>query len=100
MNIGGLLCRILQLYFYVLLARVVLSFIPLASPSWRPPEWFRPILSFIYAITDPPVDFLRRFIPPLRAGAMAFDLAFLVWALLYQLVVFPLLCQLFLSVGI
>lgn len=100
MGVGDLLCRLLQLYVYVLLARVILSFIPMASPTWRPPEALRPIFAFVYAVTDPPVDFLRRFIPPLRAGAMAFDLAFLAWWFIYRLLVLPVLCQMFHSIGI
>lgn len=32
----------------------------------------------IFALTDPPIKFLRRFIKPVRVGAIAFDLAWTV----------------------
>lgn len=53
----------------------------------------RPLLDMVYAVTDPPVNLLRRYIPPLQAGAIAFDLAFLVWFLVIQFLIGPLLCR-------
>jgi YggT family protein len=35
-----------------------------------------PILDFVYTITDPPLKFVRGFIPPIRLGPIALDLAF------------------------
>ena len=32
----------------------------------------------VYTLTDPPVKFFRRFIPPLRLGGVALDLSFIV----------------------
>ena len=32
----------------------------------------------VFTVTDPPLRALRRFIPPVRIGAVAFDLAILV----------------------
>jgi YggT family protein len=34
-----------------------------------------PIIDFAYSITDPPIKFVRRFVPPLRLGPIALDLA-------------------------
>ena len=36
------------------------------------------IAEAIYTITDPPLQLLRRFIPPIRIGSIQFDLAFLI----------------------
>lgn len=90
---GGLLCLAVGIYGWILLARVILSFVFLSKPDWRPPMGIRPILDMVYGITDPPVNFLRRFIPPLRAGAIAFDLAFLVWFLAVQYLIRPAVCS-------
>lgn len=76
-----ILCLALTAYRYVLIARVIVSFVFLFRPTWEPPQGLKPMLNFVYALTDPPVDFLRRFIPPLQTGAMALDLGFLVWFL-------------------
>ena len=32
----------------------------------------------IFTVTDPPLRFLRRYIPPLRLGSVALDLSFMV----------------------
>lgn len=86
------LCILVRLYIYILLARVVLSFVFMAKPDWRPPDGIRPVLDLIYMLTDPPIELLRRVIPPLRAGAFALDLAFLVWFLVIQYVILPIVC--------
>lgn len=86
------LCVLVRVYFYTLLARVILSFVPMFRPDWTPPGGLRPVVDLIHLLTDPPVDFLRRFIPPIRSGAMAIDLAFLAWFLIFQLAIAPVLC--------
>lgn len=73
--IGSALYWILQFYFYALLARFVVDLIMSVKPSWRPPTAVMPIIDFAYTITDPPLKFVRRFVPPLRMGPVALDLA-------------------------
>jgi YggT family protein len=75
----GIVCLLLRLYIYVLWARVILSFVFMFRPDFRPPEGVRPLLNGIYALTDPPVNYLRRFLPQ---PALPIDLAFLVWFLI------------------
>ena len=77
--IGTALYWALQLYFYALLARFVVELVVSVKPSWRPPGALLPILDFAYTITDPPLKFVRRFVPPLRMGPVALDLA---WTIL------------------
>lgn len=69
---------LLFLYTIVLLARVVLDWVQLFSRSWRPTGPVLVIANVVYALTDPPLRFLGRFIPPLRLGAVAIDMGFLV----------------------
>lgn len=73
--IGNILYWVLQLYFYALLARFVVDLVMSVKPSWRPPTALMPIIDFAYTITDPPLKFVRRFVPPLRMGPVALDLA-------------------------
>lgn len=73
--IGNALYWILQFYFYALLARFVVDLVMSVKPSWRPPTALMPIIDFAYTITDPPLKFVRRFVPPLRMGPVALDLA-------------------------
>ena len=93
MNLAGrILCRTVEIYNFILFARVILSFIPLFRPGWMPPAPIRPFIDFIYGLTDPPVNYIRRFIP--QPGGFPFDLAFTVWFLIVAFVLRPILCSL------
>ncbi|MEN9872463.1 MAG: hypothetical protein RL450_398 [Actinomycetota bacterium] len=74
--LGNLLAFALQIYFYVLMARFVVDLIMSVNRAWRPPGILLPVLDFVYTITDPPLKFVRRFVPPVRLGPVALDLAF------------------------
>ena len=43
------------------------------KPGWRPQSAVLPLVEVVLTITDPPLKFVRRFIPPLRLGAVALD---------------------------
>jgi YggT family protein len=69
---------VLNLFFAALICRLVLDWIQVLAREWRPRG---PILVFaegVYTVTDPPLKFLRRLIPPLSLGSIRLDLAFLV----------------------
>jgi YggT family protein len=36
------------------------------------------LLEIIYSITDPPILFIRRFVPPLRLGSIMLDTSFII----------------------
>jgi YggT family protein len=75
--IGSILVFVLNLFILSLFARVVLDLVRTFSPSWRPQGIILAIAELVYAITDPVTRFARRFIPPLRLGAVALDISFL-----------------------
>lgn len=76
--IREILWWVLNLYFLVLIGRLILDWVQVFSRDWRPSGVMLVIAETIYSLTDPPIRFLRRFIPPLRLGGVALDLAFLV----------------------
>lgn len=80
--VGDILALVLQLYFYVLLVRLVLDWVQVFARDWRPRGPVLVLANGVYALTDPPLKALRRLIPPLRLGGVALDLAFLVLVLL------------------
>jgi len=69
-DIGGVLILILQIYFYAVLAWVILSWIPTSSthPLGR-------LNVFLDRIIYPVILPLRRVIPPLRLGGGMLDLS-------------------------
>lgn len=71
-----------SLYMFILALRVVLDWISVLSVNWRPKGLILVGANFVYALTDPPIRFFGRLIPPLRLGGIALDLGFLVFFLL------------------
>lgn len=75
---GSLIATLLELYLFVLFARLILDYVRMFARNWRPRGLMLPIAEIIYALTDKPLSFIRRFVPPLRLGAVALDLSFIV----------------------
>lgn len=75
--IGQIINVLLNLYFFVLIARMILSWIPVLVPGWEPKGPFLVVAEAIYSLTDPPLRLLRRKLPPVQVGTIALDLAFL-----------------------
>ncbi len=73
-----ILAFLLLLYMLVLVARLVFDWIQVFARSWRPTGVVLVLANVIYALTDPPLRFLRRLIPPLRIGQISIDLGFLI----------------------
>ena len=76
------LAGLLYIYFLILIARLVFDYVQLFARSWEPKGPILVVAEAIYTVTDPPLKFLRRFIPPLRIGQVSLDLSFLVLMLL------------------
>nr|WP_255429816.1 YggT family protein [Streptomonospora sp. PA3] len=68
----------LNLFMLVLIARLVFELVQAFARSWRPTGFVLVLAETVYTITDPPLRFLRRFIPPIRLGGLALDLSFTV----------------------
>lgn len=72
MGIAAALDLALTAYTYVLLAYVILSWVP------RPPAALEPLVLGVHRLVDPVVAPVRRVVPPLRLGAVALDLSVLI----------------------
>ena len=68
----------LTIFLLLLVFRLIMEYVFMFARSWRPSGVFVVILEAVYTVTDPPLKFLRRFIPPLRLGGISLDLSFLV----------------------
>jgi len=77
-RIGSILHLILQLFLFALLGRLILDYVRMFKPSWRPSGVSLFLVEAIYTITDRPMNFVRRFVPPLRLGGVSLDLSFIV----------------------
>ncbi len=74
----SLLDTALNIFILALVGRLILDYVRTFRPSWRPKGIVLALAEFIFAITDPVVNFVRRFVPPLRLGPVALDLSFIV----------------------
>lgn len=72
------LATILTVYWIVFIARLILDLVQMLARNWTPRGPLLLLAELIYTLTDPPLRALRRVIPPLRIGNVAFDLAFLI----------------------
>ena len=79
MEIIGLVIElVLRLFLLLLFARFVIDWVQVFARSWTPKGFVLVLLEIIYSITDPPILFIRRFVPPLRLGAIALDTSFII----------------------
>jgi len=69
---------VLWLFLFILIVRMIFGFIQMYSRDWHPSGILLVIAESAFTITDPPLKFLRRFIPSLRLGMVAIDLSFTV----------------------
>jgi YggT family protein len=72
------LTYVLYLYLVLLVGRMIFSWVQVFARDWRPRGVVLVLAEAIFTVTDPPLKFLRRFIPPLRIGMVAMDLSFMV----------------------
>jgi YggT family protein len=76
--VTSLLLQIIGLFKFALFARIIIDYIRMFKRDWRPSSFISSIFEVIYSITDPPMKFVQRFVPPLRVGGIALDLSFIV----------------------
>jgi YggT family protein len=67
----------LSVYLVLLIGRMILSWIQVYARSWSPRGVLLVIAEGVYSATDPPLRFLRRYIPSVRLGNVALDLSFI-----------------------
>ncbi len=76
---------VLWIYFLILIGRIVVDYVQLFNPKWRPTGFLLVLVEAVYTLTDPPLKFFRRFIPPLRLGQVQLDLSFLFVIIVVQI---------------
>ena len=76
---------LLNLFLAAMICRLVLDFIQQFAREWRPRGPVLLVAEVVYTVTDPPLKFLRRLIPPLSLGGLRLDVAFLVLMLAVSL---------------
>lgn len=74
----GFLAFVVFLYLILLFARLVIGWIGVFARDWRPSGPLVVVLEVVYSATDPPLNALRKVIPPLTIGSIRLDLGFMI----------------------
>ena len=81
-NIVSLIALLLwiALFLFILMmwGRFVLDLVQAFSREWRPRGAVLLLAEASYTVTDPPIKFVRRILPPLRLGPVALDFGWMV----------------------
>lgn len=57
-----IICLALQVYYVILIVRIILSF---ATMAWSPPPSLTPAIRIVYDLTEPVLGLFRRYVPPI-----------------------------------
>ncbi len=76
--VGLVIALVLQLFLILLFVRFVFDWVQVFARSWSPTGALLVMLEIVYSATDPPINLVRRFVPPLRIGSIMLDLAFII----------------------
>lgn len=82
--IAGVLYAALLIYLLIMWARFIIDIVQVINRQWRPKGFVLVVTELVYTLTDPPIRFVRRLIPPIRAGGMALDFA---WSIVMLVVI-------------
>ena len=83
-TIAGILYAALLIYLLIMWARFIIDIVQVINRQWRPKGFLLVVSEVAYLLTDPPIRFVRRLIPPIRAGGMALDFA---WSIVMLVVI-------------
>lgn len=85
MQILAVLDFFLFLFILLLIARIVIEFIRSFARDWHPTGAVVVILEVVFSITDPPVKFVRKIVPPISLGSVRLDLSILILLIFAQI---------------
>ena len=69
---------LIDAYLFVLFIRMIVDWAMILMPRWYPRGVVSSMIRVIYALTEPPLRWLRRYIPPLPMGRIQLDVSFMV----------------------
>jgi YggT family protein len=70
-DVADYVSALFLVYLILIFIRIVASFIP--RMPYRP--WLKATLDFVHEVTDPYLNFFRRFLPRIGGGGFALDLS-------------------------
>lgn len=77
MVIGIAIVWLLEIFFVLLIARMVMSWIPVFNPEFTPRGGLLVVCETVFTLTDPPIKAFRKILPSPGVGNVRLDLSFL-----------------------
>ncbi|HEX2856971.1 MAG TPA: YggT family protein [Propionibacteriaceae bacterium] len=74
---GMVIATLLQIYFLLMVLRMVLSWVTVLAPDFTPRGVLLVVFEAVYTLTDPPIRFFSRFLPNVHTAGISFSLGFL-----------------------
>lgn len=88
---GAIIFALVGLYSLLVIVRIIIEMVQAFSKQFDPPHWFIMVAEPIFRMTDPPVNALRKLIPPLRLGGSGVGLDVSVIVLFFILMLIQML---------
>lgn len=76
--VASVLYFVILVFLLLLIFRLIMEYVFMLARSYRPAGPVAIALELTYSVTDPPLNVLRRVLPPLRIGNVSLDLGFIV----------------------
>ena len=89
--IGAILYAVIGIYSLFVVVRIIIEMVQAFSKQFDPPHWFIMVAEPIFRMTDPPVNALRKLIPPLKLGGSGVGLDVSVIVLFFILMLIQML---------
>lgn len=77
----GLIRAALQAYYFILLARIILSW---TTMFWSPPPALSPAIRIVHDLTEPVLKIFRRVIPPMGGLDISAIFVFIILGILMR----------------
>ncbi|WP_311389367.1 YggT family protein [Corynebacterium haemomassiliense] len=88
---GAIIYALVGLYSLLVIVRIIIEMVQAFSNQFDPPHWFIMVAEPIFRMTDPPVNALRKLIPPLKLGGSGVGLDVSVIVLFFILMLIQML---------
>lgn len=82
-----LLAQLLNFYVLILIGRLIFDYVKMFSRDWRPTGILLVIAEVFYTLTDPPLKFVRKYVPMVQLGSVSLDVSFIVLILIIRLLI-------------
>lgn len=69
---------LIGVYISILFIRMIVDWVLVIARSWRPRGVVSQLIGIIYRLTEPPLRWLRRYVPSIPLGPVRLDVSFIV----------------------